>query len=210
MAKRARIAAPGEAEPKIERQVSDSDPDSDSEADLEQSIDSVGEISDAEQASDDGSGSGSGNGLGVDDSELSDDEIGGRDQFSGAVDAIIGSKIKAHDRDNPILIRNKKSAKDIEDARLEAKARQVMRQERENFKDKAHVKDVIPKDPDSAGEALQQEKRFRKTAQRGVVKLLNAIHASQAVAKDESLPGKSGEDATSVSKERFLDMIRSG
>lgn len=219
MVKRARVAAPGEPQPKLERRLSASESDSDSDSNSDfgqdpQSGNSPSEVevdAEAELSAEGDSDSNMGSDMDAsDDDDALEDVKEKKDQFSGAMNAILGSKIKAHDRENPILIRNKKSAKDIEDARLELKAQHAMRQERESLKDKAHVKDVIPKDPDSAGEALQQEKKFRKTAQRGVVRLLNAIHASQSVSKDGALSGETGEDATSVSKERFLDMIRSG
>ncbi|PRT56472.1 Ribosomal RNA-processing protein 15 [Wickerhamiella sorbophila] len=151
------------------------------------------------------------------DDESSDGETVKRpNKFDDAMNAILGSKIKAHDRDNPVLIRNKRMAKEIESAKLDAQARKQLRLEKLQSQDKARVKDIIPADPDAAGEALQTEKRFRKTAQRGVIRLMNALRASQ-VAASSTLAStasigvdKKSQEVATASKDSFLDMIRSG
>lgn len=148
----------------------------------------------------------------------SDDEAApaGNSKFDDAMTAILGSKIKAHDRDNPVLIRNKRMAKEIEEAKLDAKARRQLRVEKLQSQDKSRVKNIIPRDPDEAGRALQQEKRYKKTAQRGVVRLMNALQASQTaasstMAKTNSIGvDKKTQEVTTASKDSFLDMIRSG
>lgn len=151
------------------------------------------------------------------DDESSDGETVKRpNKFDDAMNAILGSKIKAHDRDNPVLIRNKRMAKEIESAKLDAQARKQLRLEKLQSQDKARVKDIIPADPDAAGEALQTEKRFRKTAQRGVIRVMNALRASQ-VAASSTLAStasigvdKKSQEVATASKDSFLDMIRSG
>lgn len=142
-----------------------------------------------------------------------------KDQLTTAVDAILGSRVKAHVREDPILLRNKRSAKEIEDSKLEAKARRLLRIEQLQKRDRARVRDAIPRDIEAAGELLQVEKKLKRTAQRGVVRLLNAIHSAQASSVGNPSPngaGSSGPSQSSgtvdpsVPKEKFLDMIRSG
>lgn len=139
-----------------------------------------------------------------------------RSKFDDAMTAILGSKIKAHDRENPVLIRNKKMAKEIEGAKLDAQARRQLRLEKLQSQDRARVKNIIPDDPDAAGQALQAEKRFRKTAQRGVVRLMNALRASQVAASSTLATSssigvdKKSQEVAAASKDSFLDMIRSG
>lgn len=147
------------------------------------------------------------------DDEDDDDSKQPGDHFDAAMSAILGSRVKAHDASNPILIRNKRSAKEIEDAREDRKARQALRADKLRYKDKARIKDVIPKDPELAGDVISREKTLRKTAQRGVVKLLNAIHNAQTAALSTDAAGtdkRKAEASTEMSKEKFLDMIRMG
>lgn len=154
------------------------------------------------------------------DDESSDEEISENDterkvkksdKFTTAMSAILGSRVKAHDAANPILIRNKRPAQELEEIKAERKARKVMRAEKMQHQDKARVRDVIPKDPEEAGDVLSNEKKLRKIAQRGAVKLLNAIHSAQSAAI-QNLDGpqdKNAESAkTELSKEKFLDIIR--
>jgi len=146
--------------------------------------------------------------------DVSDSESDGepeKDHFDSAMSAILGSRVKAHDADNPILIRNKRTAKEIDEAREDRKVRRALHADRQQFKDKARVKQVVPKDPELAGEVISRERTLRKTAQRGVVKLLNAITSAQtAAAPDAPTDRRRAEASTEMSKEKFLDMIRMG
>ncbi|ETW87396.1 hypothetical protein HETIRDRAFT_242034, partial [Heterobasidion irregulare TC 32-1] len=122
------------------------------------------------------------------------------------------------------------------DAKLELKARRVLKSEKKDKEDKGRVTDVI------GGWGGETERALRKVAQRGVVKLFNAIQQSQAsaaVAAEETkaargsgkptLPaplldpksktknkGKNKDNPlgrgkeTALDKDDFLDMIRSG
>lgn len=127
----------------------------------------------------------------------------GDSDFGTALTNILGSRVKAYDAENPVLVRDQRPAKQIAAEREEARARKALRADKLKLKDKARVKEVIPKDPEQAGDALQKEKMLRKIAQRGVVRLLNAIHGAQSAAL-------TGEEDAEVSKEKFLDMIRMG
>lgn len=138
--------------------------------------------------------------------------------FSKAITAILGSKIKAHDVKDPILVRSKKSGKDLEEKKLEAKAKHALMVERRQTMDKDRVRNIFPKDEAKLHDYLEHEKLLRKTAQKGVVKLFNAILASQKNTQTTLGAQKQGklvnvvnkETATNMSKEQFLDLIRSG
>lgn len=108
--------------------------------------------------------------------------------FSKAMSAILGSKIKAHDRKDPILVRSKKSAKVLEASRLEAKAKRALAAEKKSGLDKDRIKTLYSSEAKDLQGQLEYEKRLKKTAQRGVVKLFNAIQASQKSAAAESAP----------------------
>ncbi|EWC48486.1 hypothetical protein DRE_07748 [Drechslerella stenobrocha 248] len=63
---------------------------------------------------------------------------------------------------------------------------------------------------------MEREKALRKVAQRGVIKLFNAVRAAQVkgeeAARTNQLKGtlgidRRGKNVTEISKESFLDMI---
>lgn len=106
--------------------------------------------------------------------------------FSTAMSAILGSHLKAHDRSDPVLVRSKKAAREIEETKLEAKAKRALRMEKKDLLDKERVKDVISglregevADPDAVQRNTELEKRLKKTAKRGVVKLFNTVIEAQ-------------------------------
>lgn len=108
----------------------------------------------------------------------------GSESFAKAMSAILDSKVKAHDRKNPILIRSKKTAKELESAKLEAKARRALNAEKKISLDKDRVTNLIPEE--NATHILEQERKLRKIAQRGVVQLFNAIQAAHNVGAEKS------------------------
>ncbi|KAG5370391.1 Ribosomal RNA-processing protein 15 [Yarrowia sp. C11] len=136
--------------------------------------------------------------------------------FGKAFSAILGSSIKAHAKENPILIRSTKSAKELEDQKLEAKARRLIKLEKRKAAEKDRVKTLVPfDDPERAKEVLANEKKLKKVAQRGAIRMFNAILAAQTGAKsldETSVLGakKRDEMASQMSKESFLDAVREG
>ncbi|QLG71169.1 hypothetical protein HG535_0B02070 [Zygotorulaspora mrakii] len=146
----------------------------------------------------------------------------GSNDFSGAVNAILSSHLKAYDRNDPIMARNKKVLKQNESDKLEQKAKKALLAEKKKKLEKARNKDVIPKITDDAqsGEeirkVLERETRLRKIARKGAVKLFNAILSTQ-VKTEKDAKTKFGDIKnvhereqliTDVSKERFLDMVK--
>lgn len=92
--------------------------------------------------------------------------------------------------------------------------------------EKGRVRDVLlgtdaPRRPGASGEeaetareAMELERRLRKTAQRGVVKLFNAVRAAQIkgeeAAKQGGAPGRKKERVAEMSRQGFLDLVAGG
>lgn len=88
--------------------------------------------------------------------------------FSETMSKILSSHLTIKARKDPVLVRAKKFRENIDDSKLEAKARRVLKEEKRKELDKGRVKDVVPKtDDEAARKTLEHEKKLRKTAQRG-------------------------------------------
>ncbi|PGH12982.1 hypothetical protein AJ79_03955 [Helicocarpus griseus UAMH5409] len=187
------------------------------------------EDSDAEGDSASGSGSGS-------DTD-SDDSISSTDQtkssrrkklpkrndptaFSTSISKILSTKLPTTARADPLLSRSKSTAQtasDIANEKLESRARAKLRAEKKEELERGRIKDVLGVERGEAGETAEQEKRLRKIAQRGVVKLFNAVRAAQVrgeeVAREERRKrgivgmGEREKVVNEVSKQGFLDLI---
>lgn len=152
--------------------------------------------------------------------------------FATSMSKILGSKLTTSKRSDPVLSRSAtaiQTSKEIIDQALEKKARSKLRSEKREALDKGRVKDVLGastafdaangKDVPSVQETMELEKRLRKTAQRGVVKLFNAVRAAQVkgeeAAKEARAKGLVGqgrreEKVNEMSKKGFLDLIAGG
>lgn len=139
--------------------------------------------------------------------------------FSTSIAKILSTKLPTSVRSDPVLSRSKivaDSAADLANERLEGKAKAKLRQERKSDLEKGRVKDVLGVESGEAGETAELEKRLRKIAQRGVVKLFNAVRAAQVkgeeAAREERKKGTVGvgqreEKINEVSKQSFLELI---
>ncbi|KAM9901717.1 hypothetical protein OXX79_004369 [Metschnikowia pulcherrima] len=139
----------------------------------------------------------------------------GRGTFANAFNAILGSKLKAHDRSDPILVRNKSTLKKLESDKLDAKAKRVMLSEKREMQDKLRVTNLLPAahDTENAREMIEKEKRLKKVAQKGVVKLFNAVLATQVRTNqdlDQENVGssKKQELLNELTKSKFLDLVK--
>merc|ERR1712225_72761 len=153
--------------------------------------------------------------------------------FATSMSKILGSKLSTSKRSDPVLSRSVdaiQASKEITDLALEKAARHKLRVEKREAMDKGRVKDVLGAstafdaangvaDGPSVQETMELEKRLRKTAQRGVVKLFNAVRAAQVkgeeAARDARTKGLVGhgrreEKVTEMSKKGFLDLIAGG
>lgn len=152
--------------------------------------------------------------------------------FANSMSKILGAKLSTSKRNDPVLSRSVnaiQASKEITDLALEKKVKNKMREEKKAAMDKGRVKDVLGastafdaqsgKTGPSVQEIMEGEKRLRKTAQRGVVKLFNAFRVAQLkgeqAAKDARTKGVVGqgrreEKITEMSKKGFLELIAGG
>ena len=139
--------------------------------------------------------------------------------FSNSISKILSTTLPQALRSDPLLARSKE-ASDLgqtrADERLERKARTKLRAEKLEALERGHLTDVLGLKAGQAGEVAEEEKRLRKIAQRGVVKLFNAVRAAQVraeeAAKEERRKGTVGmtnreAKVNEMSKQGFLDLI---
>lgn len=145
----------------------------------------------------------------------------GSAEFSNAVNAILSSHLKAYDRKDPIMARNKKVLRQNDAEKLEQQAKRALLVEKKKQLNKARKKEIIPSVTDDKSgveirNALEKETRLRKIARKGVVKLFNAILSTQVGTAKEAETNLGGiknasereQLITEVSKEKFLDMVK--
>lgn len=139
----------------------------------------------------------------------------GSESFANAFNSIIGSHLKAYDRKDPILVRNKRTIKKLESDKLEAKAKKLILKEKKELQDKHRVKNLFPSsvEPELVRELIDNERKMKKTAQKGVVRLFNAVLSTQ-IKTNQQLAGekvgqtKKEELMNEISKEKFLDLVQ--
>ncbi|KIW18061.1 hypothetical protein PV08_02348 [Exophiala spinifera] len=139
--------------------------------------------------------------------------------FSTSISKILSTKLSQSARKDPVLSRSKQAVEtstSLADEKLERKAKAKLRSERREDLERGRIKDVLGLNSGTAGEIAEEEKRLRKIAQRGVVKLFNAVRAAQVssekAAREERKKGTVGmanreEKANEMSKQGFLDLI---
>ena len=141
----------------------------------------------------------------------------------------------------------KEAAHSLVEAKLETKARRALREEKKRASEKGRVRDVLlgdrPKSSalgsraaadgdgdtlaaieghdgrETAAQILEQERRLRKTAQRGVVKLFNAVRAAQVKGEEAAREAKKSgvvgvkrreERGGEMGKQAFLELVAGG
>jgi len=167
-----------------------------------------------------------------DDDDMIDESTGDRKKrkrndptvFANSMSKILSSKLSTSKRADPVLSRSataQEANRELTDAKLELKAKRKIRAEKQQALERGRVKDVLglnTTDISTAG-IQEQEKRLRKTAQRGVVKLFNAVRMAQLqgqkameAAKKQGVVGMAQreEKVNEMSKQGFLDLIASG
>lgn len=149
--------------------------------------------------------------------------------FATSLSKILSTKLSASKRSDPVLSRSvaaHEASKAAVDHALEAKARRKLKEQKRVALEKGRVKDILVATIDESGEPemttsniLAIEKALRKTAQRGVIRMFNAVRAAQVQAADaeksvrkEGVIGKNTreEKINEMSKKGFLDLIASG
>ncbi|KAF5026515.1 hypothetical protein F66182_1375 [Fusarium sp. NRRL 66182] len=150
--------------------------------------------------------------------------------FATSLSKILSTKLSTSKRSDPVLARSAaahEASKAAVDSALEAKARKQIREQKKRAFEKGRVKDVLVATTNdttgeletSTSEIMETERRLRKVAQRGVVKLFNAVRAAQVKAVEtEKSTKKEGvigmkqreEKVNEMSKKGFLELIASG
>ncbi len=161
--------------------------------------------------------------------------------FATSLSKILSSKLSTSRRAEPILVRSAEAhaaSRQAVDAALDAKARKRLRDAKRLALEKGRVRDVlsasttatlniatgeveetVEEGGETTGHILARERRLRKVAQRGVVKLFNAVRAAQVKATEaeksarrEGMVGvtRREEKVTEMSRKGFLDLIASG
>jgi len=158
------------------------------------------------------------------------------DAFATSISKILNTKLSTSRRADPVLARSaeaQEASRKAVDSSLDAKARKQLRDQKRLALEKGRVRDVLvasnaaEMDP-ATGEAadgqttaqiLETEKRLRKVAQRGVVKLFNAVRAAQVKASEAERAaraegvvgmGRRQEKITEMTRQGFLDLLASG
>lgn len=144
--------------------------------------------------------------------------------FANSISRILSTKLTTSKRPDPVLSRSKSASeitKALSDYKLEQTARKQLRAEKKAALQKGRVTDVLGLEtPDvDTGRLQEDEKRLKKTAQRGVVKLFNAVRAAQVraeegvrQAREEGVVGRRQreERVNEMSREGFLELISQG
>lgn len=144
--------------------------------------------------------------------------------FATSISKILGTKLTSTKRSDPVLSRSATAtavSKGLAESKLEQKARQKMRAERKEKLEKGRVRDVLGLESteESTAGIMEREARLKKTAQRGVVKLFNAVREAQKRgeearrgAQKEGIVGmgRREEKVSEMSKQGFLDLIAGG
>jgi fusion and transport protein UGO1 len=144
--------------------------------------------------------------------------------FATSISKILNTKLTSQKRSEPILSRSKSAQdanKELADQKLTHKAQRQLLAEKKAAQEKGRVKDVLGlNDPSvSTAATTAEEKALRRTAQKGVIKLFNAVRAAQVKgeqaekeSREQGVVGlaKREEKVKEMSKQGFLDMITGG
>ncbi|EEH42675.2 uncharacterized protein PADG_07495 [Paracoccidioides brasiliensis Pb18] len=140
--------------------------------------------------------------------------------FSTSISKILSTKLPRAARADPLLSRSRatlQTTSDLANEKLESRARAKLRAEKKEELERGRIRDVLGVETGEAGEMAEQEKRLRKIAQRGVVKLFNAVREAQVrgeeLAREErrkrGIVGMAEREkaVNEVCKQGFLDLI---
>ena len=144
--------------------------------------------------------------------------------FATSISKILDTKLTTAKRADPVLARSSTAQdanRSLADQKLEHAARNQLKTEKRQALEKGRVRDVLGLEAEdvSTGAVMEEEKRLKKVAQRGVVRLFNAVRAAQVrgeqgevLAKGEGVVGmgQRGKRAEEMSKEGFLELISQG
>ena len=125
------------------------------------------------------------------------------DAFATSMGKILSSHLTTNARKDPVLVRAKQMQTGQDEAKLEAKARRVLKEEKRKEKERGRVRELVPKDDDQkAKKAMEKERALKSIARSGVARLYNAIRAAQvkgeeahSAAQKEGIVGMANREA---------------
>ena len=203
--------SPPKPRPILKREIQA--PDSDAESETGDRAD------DGDESSEDDGDSGVDDDTGGSTKQRTKSKRNDPEAFSTSISKILSTKLSQSVRKDPVLSRSRdahQAGHDLANERLEKKVKARERAEKKKDLDKARNTDVLGLESGKAGEVAEDEKRLRKIAQRGVVKLFNAVRAAQVraeqAAKEEQKKGTIGmakreDKSKEMSKDAFLNMM---
>ncbi|KXN72565.1 Rrp15p-domain-containing protein [Conidiobolus coronatus NRRL 28638] len=124
------------------------------------------------------------------------------EDFSSVLASLVNQSSGALPNQTPVLSKSKQTIAKLEDEKLEEQAKKLLKLEKKAQQEKAHVL------PDH--KTVEYEKKLRKVATRGVVKLFNAIKAQQR-SDEQAVGGGSVNEKIEMaqqSKSNFLSMLK--
>ncbi|TQV93145.1 DUF1665 domain-containing protein [Cordyceps javanica] len=163
--------------------------------------------------------------------------------FATSLSKILSTKLSTSKRADPVLARSAaahEASRAVLESALEAKAKRQLREQKRKAQEKGRVRDVLvapapaapaarlaDEDEDEGAEVLATttadilaaEAKLRKVAQRGVVKMFNAVRAAQVKSTEAERAtrqagvigmGRREEKVNEMSKKGFLDLLASG
>jgi len=134
--------------------------------------------------------------------EMSDDNDKNTDAQGRniALASVMSRILNTDTNEKPILAKAKEIEQKIEDEKLDYKARKALTAERKKLEEKDRVI------PDYT--TFEYEKKLRKLATRGVVKLFNAIKAAQEKSNEVHTLVTNKKPKVEVAKKSFMDMLQ--
>ncbi|ORX64163.1 Rrp15p-domain-containing protein [Anaeromyces robustus] len=135
--------------------------------------------------------------------EMSDDENEKNTDTQGrniALASVMSRILNTDTNEKPILAKAKEIEQKIEDEKLDYKARKAITAERKKLEEKDRVI------PDYT--TFEYEKKLRKLATRGVVKLFNAIKTAQEKSNEVHTLVTNKKPKVEVAKKSFMDMLQ--
>ncbi len=158
-----------------------------------------------DEGPDSSSSSGSGSSSSVEDDELRPERRRGKKQQPAGLDlaTVFASIMNEQLPDNPILAKSGGFAGELKKRKIEAAV------ERQVAAARRRVREQWKKQPDPH-ERIEEERRLKKVATAGVVKLFNAINGQQRRLRDTAVPAssKAQRGLQQLTKESFLGALR--
>ncbi|KAJ2801441.1 pre-60S ribosomal particles component [Coemansia helicoidea] len=126
-------------------------------------------------------------------------KVADTEEFAQALTSILGQDVNSSGA--PIMAKNRTREKQILEEKLNYRARKALTEEKRTALSKDKVVPTM--------QGFDHERRLRKTATRGVIKLFNVVKAQQAELSQIGVKDLQAEKMASMSKTKFLGLLKS-